>query len=79
MKSLEFIKLQDLAKGFLQIADTFNEKVSNYINGSDAEEDANAYALVKHADRVFTAAYNKYYDENNEACLNYDLAESILY
>lgn len=79
MKDLEFIKLQDLAKGFLQIADLLNEKVSNYIDGSNAEEDVNAYACVKHADKVFTEAYNRYFDERNEACLNYDLAESIIY
>lgn len=74
-----FSNVQALAKSFLEIADSLNEKVSNYFDGSNAAEDENAYYEVKAAEKAFVAAYNAYYDESHEACLDYSLAESVIY
>lgn len=67
-----------LAKEFLDVADELQEKVSNYINGSNGEEDVMAYNVVRKADRAFVKAYNAYWGENHEEGLNYDLATSVV-
>lgn len=70
--------LRTLAANFLALADELNEKVSAYINGSNAKEDAAAYWAVREADKKFVDAMNDYYDERYEYGLNYELAESCL-
>lgn len=69
--------LRTLAENFLTLADELNDKVTAYINGSNAKEDADAYWAVREADKTFTRAYNSYFEENNEPCLNYELAQSV--
>ena len=75
----EFTNLQTLAIKFLAIADELNEKVSAYFDGSDSKEDEEAYWTVREADKNFTDAYNKYYDDRVRYGLNYELAESVIY
>lgn len=74
----QFERIEELAKAFLTIADELNEGVSNYLNGSNRREDKEAYDVVKGAEKVFVKAYNDFYHENHVACLNYELAESVL-
>ena len=76
MATLENVK--ELAKSFLAIADELNEKVSAYIDGSDKDEDANAYWIVREADKKFIDAVNEYYEESYKCGLNYELAESFI-
>ena len=76
MNAIENIK--SLAAKFLAIADELNEKVSAYIDGSNAREAEDAYYKVLEAEREFTNAANAYYGEGWKPCLNYELAESFL-
>lgn len=76
MVTLENVK--ELAKSFLAIADELNEKVSAYFDGSDKEEDANAYWMVREADKKFIDAVNEYYKDSYKYGLNYELAESFI-
>ena len=71
-------EMQRLAKRFLNIADTLNEKVSNYLDGSDSYEDYKAYTEVKNAEADFLSAYNQIYEEGVKPALNYEIAESVL-
>lgn len=70
--------LRTLAANFLALADELNEKVSAYINGSNAKEDAAAYWTLREADKKFVDAMNDYEGERYEYGLNYELAESYL-
>jgi len=76
--SNELNNIKTLAAKFLAIADELNEKVSAYIDGSNAAEDEAAYNKVLDAEREFTNAANRYYGENWKVCLNYELAESFI-
>lgn len=77
MTTIETIRT--LAANFLALADELNEKVSAYINGSNAKEDEDAYWAVREADKKFVDAMNDYYEgERYEYGLNYELAESYL-
>ena len=71
-------EMQRLAKRFLNIADKLNEKVSNYLDGSDSYEDYKAYIEVKNAEADFLAIYNQIYEEGIKPDLNYEIAESVL-
>ena len=71
-------EMQRLAKRFLNIADKLNEKVSNYLDGSDSYEDYKAYTEVKNAEADFLSAYNQIYEEGVKPALNYEIAESVL-
>lgn len=71
-------EMQRLAKRFLNIADKLNEKVSNYLDGSDSCEDYKAYIEVKNAEADFLAIYNQIYEEGVKPALNYEIAESVL-
>ena len=71
-------EMQRLAKRFLNIADKLNEKVSNYLDGSDSYEDYKAYTEVKNAEADFLAIYNQIYEEGIKPALNYEIAESVL-
>lgn len=70
--------LETLAVEFLNLADELNEKVSAYIDGSNADEDVNAYWAVREADKKFIDAYNRYYGDRCEYGLNYEIAESFV-
>lgn len=70
--------LRTLAANFLALADELNEKVSAYIDGSNAKEDEDAYWAVREADKKFVDAMNDYEGEHYEYGLNYELAESYL-
>lgn len=74
----ELNNIKTLAAKFLAIADELNEKVSAYIDGSNAAEDEAAYNKVLDAEREFTNAANRYYGENWKVSLNYELAESFI-
>ena len=71
-------EMQRLAKRFLNIADKLNEKVSNYLDGSDSYVDYKAYTEVKNAEADFLAIYNQIYEEGVKPALNYEIAESVL-
>lgn len=71
-------EMQRLAKRFLNIADKLNEKVSNYLDGSDSYEDYKAYTEVKNAEADFLSVYNQIYEEGIKPALNYEIAESVL-
>lgn len=71
-------EMQRLAKRFLNIADKLNEKVSNYLDGSDSYVDYKAYTEVKNAEADFLAIYNQIYEEGIKPALNYEIAESVL-
>lgn len=71
-------EMQRLAKRFLNIADKLNEKVSNYLYGSDSYVDYKAYTEVKNAEADFLAIYNQIYEEGIKPALNYEIAESVL-
>lgn len=75
MMTLE--KVQELARVFLEVADENNEFVSNYIDGSNNETDRLAYEFTIDAEKDFVKAYNEYYGEKYEPCLNYELADSV--
>lgn len=76
-------ELSKLAESFLNLADELNEKVSAYIDGSNAAEDEAAYLKVKEASIAFGKAYCKYWDEPFGRDLiegfNYELAESVIF
>ena len=76
--TMEQNNIKTLAAKFLAIADELNEKVSAYIDGSNAAEDEAAYNKVLDAEREFTNAVNRYYGENWKVSLNYELAESFI-
>lgn len=71
-------KLQRLAKNFLDTADKFEKKVTNYLCGSNKKSDVDAYNKVKASEVLFLYEYNRVFGENIKAALNYDLAESVL-
>ena len=72
-------KVKAAAAKFLKIADELNEKVSRYIDGSEAPEDTAAYMKVREADKEFIDAVNAAYEGNGyEYGLNYELAESFI-
>lgn len=77
---MKLAEVQKLAEKFLTIADELNEKVTNYINGSNNSEDIAAYYTVKKASNEFTFAINSYYgcNEYSTEGFNYEVAESIL-
>lgn len=77
---MELTEVQTLAEKFLTIADELNEKVTNYINGSNNSEDFLAYQTVRALNKEFTDALNAFYGCNDYDTkgLNYELAESIL-
>lgn len=75
---ITFEKVQELARVFLEVADENNAFVSNYLNGSHNANDRKAYELTKDAETDFVKAYNKYYGESHEPCLNYELADSVM-
>lgn len=74
----QFENIKALAKNFITFADTLNENVTNYINGSNAPMDVDAYNVVKNAYKSFVTAYNAFYEENHDDCFDYELAESVL-
>lgn len=76
MTTIETIRTA--AKNFLSLADELNEKVSAYINGSNAPENTAAYWAVREADKKFVDAVNEFEGERYEYGLNYELAESYL-
>lgn len=80
MATLEQVRAK--ATEFLAIADELNEKVSAYIDGSDASEDENAYIKVKELSIEFGKIYCEYYDEpfcnDLREGFNYELAEAII-
>ena len=75
---MEFIEVQKRAEQFLKIADELHDLVSAYIDGSYEKAAEDAHEKVMENERYFLDAYNEYYDENNDACLNYELAEYVL-
>lgn len=70
--------VQKLAKTFLSFAEDLNEEVSAYLDGSCMTHHIEAYDLVKSLEREFVKAYDEYYGESHEACLDYELAYSVL-
>lgn len=81
-KIKEFEELKKFAESFLATADELNEKVSAYIDGSDKEEDEEAYTKVKNLSIEFGKMYCKFWDEPFDRRMregfNYELAESVL-
>jgi len=74
-----FSELQQAAIKFLAVADELNEQVSNYLNGSNAPADVDAYYKVKEANTEFNRAYSQYWEEPlRPANLDYELAEGCL-
>ena len=76
MITIEDVK--NAAREFLRIADELNERVSRYIDFSDAPEDIAAYNTVMAAEKKFVDAANTYYGESWKCSLNYELAESFI-
>lgn len=72
-------EIKTLAQNFLNLADSLYLQVSRYLNGSNANEDMSAYLSVKEAEKKFIDALSKHDGEKYECCLNYELAESVLY
>lgn len=67
------------AREFLKLADELNEKVSKYLNGSDKQDDVDAYNKVMERNRTFLQYYCEYWGEPmKEPELDYKLAESEL-
>lgn len=66
------------AAEFLSIADKLNEKVSRFIDGSNAKEDEKAYWTVREYDKKFIDAVNAVYPYGYTYGLNYELAESFI-
>lgn len=72
-------ELTNSAERFLRIADRYNEQVSAFLNGSNKNEDVEAYFKVKDANADFILVYCDYYGEKNfEPALDYELAESCI-
>lgn len=79
MEKVKVMKVARLAENFLNLADELNEKVSRYLDGSNASEDVRAYEIVREADRKFVDSLNDLWDERYQYGLNYELAECFLY
>lgn len=71
-------ELETLAGVFLKVADKHNDGCSAFMCGSSRRADVSAYCKVKTAYRNFIKAYNEYYDESNDDCIDYELAYSVL-
>lgn len=77
MKTIEDVK--KAAKKFLKIADKLNEGVSNYLCGSNNQQDFEDYFAVKQADKKFIDTVNEFYGcREYEYGLNYELAYSFI-
>lgn len=72
-------EVKEAARAFLKTADELNERVSNYLNGSDNQDDVDAYNKVKRLNGIFLNLYCEYWGEpKKEPELDYELAEFML-